>query len=415
MSSFAGAIGREANVTLSFKVAMLTSLMFIGGMCWLVNQVARPTVAATFPGGTPAAPMVAQTDTPISPLDRRSTSPVSAAQGLQRTAPVEHSIATAPPPKPIGEPTLTERNPLPPLGETPHGGPAVDARSSAPVTPDEPLVVARNTPRNDGGAGRTLVAQNKSEPNIFDQAKPERMPEPPAAQPEATPATRDYIVKKGDTFERIARRELSSADSATLAQLVALNPQVAKRKGHMVMLGERLTLPEAGHAGDAALTADRVAKRTTQPKDEPKTVVETTKPEPAAKSKVASKTGKTDSKTRVAKSTTRGRDSRDKAVVAKAKTPARSNTASTAGKSARHAEAGQPARAPVVARAEHANDKRESPAPTHSRKSTGKDAVAPERKGSDKIASKSTAKPGEKSKNSLGLAKMPSGSSKAVR
>lgn len=231
-------------MTLSFKVAMLTSLMFIGGMCWLVSQVARPTIAATRTGASGASAAVA-----ASPLDRRTSSPTAAADGFERSAPVADSIASAPP-LGFGEsPAIARREdvsePLPPVSAA--------ARTAGLMPADEQLLA-----RGPSGSPRgTLVAQNNTAPNIFENAQPERMPEPPAVTPPAgdpAGAPREYVVKKGDTFERIARRELKSTSADTMALLASHNPEVARRKGQLVRLGERLTLP--GIAGAQAQPRD---------------------------------------------------------------------------------------------------------------------------------------------------------------
>ncbi len=58
-------------------------------------------------------------------------------------------------------------------------------------------------------------------------------------QDPSAPAVRDYQVKKGDTFESIAQKELGNAGRAD--EIRRLNPSI---KGREVQTGELIKLPK---------------------------------------------------------------------------------------------------------------------------------------------------------------------------
>ncbi|HUT61950.1 MAG TPA: LysM domain-containing protein [Phycisphaerae bacterium] len=96
-------------------------------------------------------------------------------------------------------------------------------RALEPITPDDEL--ARSSPPADeatraGADARTLEPPATDEPRL------------PAA------ATRQYVVRKGDTFIGIARRELRS--ESRYREIVKLNPGVQPRK---LRIGQAVLIP----------------------------------------------------------------------------------------------------------------------------------------------------------------------------
>ncbi len=140
---------------------------------------------------------------------------------------------------PQGEP-LDEVPPAPPLAPWPgeetaadplgNGAPAdglgPDARASAPPPSDQLVPAPAPGPDPFAAKGPT----------------PEPVP-PPVAPAPVEPAFREYEVRSGDSFYRIAERELGAANR--YKEIAALNPTVDPAR---LRLGQKLRLPVAGGA-----------------------------------------------------------------------------------------------------------------------------------------------------------------------
>lgn len=216
---------------LSMKFALLTSLGFIGGMCWLVNQAAKPVVNAQ--GDLAPRPPAASSQDRV--RGRAATARLATA------SPVETALASE---RPRSDELLT-----------------VSAVTRAANTDAALPPIARQADKPVPGVGY-LVAVNAQDlpqlaPTKQDEelrptgASPEpvRSPEPPTAV--ASSAARKYVVQKGDSLTRVARRELGSDSSDAMKALLAANPAVAKRKG-MLLAGESLNLPGVPAAATVA-------------------------------------------------------------------------------------------------------------------------------------------------------------------
>lgn len=127
-----------------------------------------------------------------------------------------------------------------------------------------------------------LVSAEETPPDWPESMEPVGEPEPVytaapevvAAPPAEAPA-RKYVVAKGDCLTKIARREYGKCDAELMRGLLARNPEVRAREGH-VLAGEALFLPDeqavralAVAAAEAKRAAETVAVRwyTIQPKD----------------------------------------------------------------------------------------------------------------------------------------------------
>ncbi|MEP0845393.1 MAG: LysM peptidoglycan-binding domain-containing protein [Phycisphaerae bacterium] len=230
-------------MALSVKFALLSCLGFISGMCWLVNQVARPVVEL------PRPPVITPADAtvPASTQDGRADRLIAAARELERAAPV----LSAPPaqadalevPGYLSSAEPAPRDDLPPL---------VSAAAPAAAQNVEPPAAGPT------GAVQRLVADSSTTApliEVVDAATPRSRADVPAMPEDApSPAPSRYRVVKGDSLVRIARRAFGSDDRRYVEALVAANPQVAERRNR-ILVGETLVIPAPGAAdGDSGET-----------------------------------------------------------------------------------------------------------------------------------------------------------------
>lgn len=254
---------------LNVKLASLICLMFIGGICWLVNQVSRPVVEV--PGA-----LLAQS----SPLGGSPRGVGLGDAALRRFARPSAGVMSAPhvdAPRPTmaasdagpAQPE-TVREELPPLHVAP--------RAPALTVSETPIGAAASEPhaepleiRGDGHSATLASAPGDGSPasvtpaggaaisplgsGAREKAGSNASPAmsagstPPVAPPESNgaPAERrdtTYVVKAGDNLTRIARSAYSSNDPKWIRALIEANPAVKKRKGH-VLAGESLRVPSA--------------------------------------------------------------------------------------------------------------------------------------------------------------------------
>ena len=248
-------------MALNVKLAVLISFAAVGAMCWLVNQVARPMVAAPSlpPIDVRQAGLAADNSRPRSPARSEPTfdfasavEPGMIAPASDRDAPrVAHGATNEPqlPPRrvavsqPVEEVSLT--------GEQPSDAAAVV--HATPRRPSPPLVAVRPVaeevdwswvedeplqpalPRSGGLAADVLS----------------REPAPAARETagarETAPAGRSspagtYTVQRGDSLARVARKVWGTAERAQIDALLEANPRVKQRKG-VLWVDEELVIP----------------------------------------------------------------------------------------------------------------------------------------------------------------------------
>lgn len=248
-------------MALSVKFALLSCLGFISGMCWLVNQVARPVVEL------PRPPVVTPGDAaaPASLVDNRADRLTAAARELERTPPVLSVPAAQPDalevPAYVSSAEPAPRDDLPPLVSA--------AAPASPQTVAEPA-------RDPAGAVERLVADSSAAApliQVVDAATPRRRDGAPLSPTDAPePTASRYRVVKGDSLVRIARRAFGSDDRRYVEALVAANPQVAERRNR-ILVGETLVIPvhsaADGDAGGSEASAAASLASAAQPKADP--------------------------------------------------------------------------------------------------------------------------------------------------
>lgn len=235
-------------MALSAKMAMLTCLGFIVGMCWLVSQVARPLVELPTPlivrvpqaPGASARPL-AGADAAAEPTGRFSRpSPVELALEHQpadagRVLAVADELLTVEEAVEALPPLQVPRAPVVVLVDNPAPGIASDAPAG-----QEPLAAA---------AGEAVAAADQTPgPTAPAAAQPEEpavgSPAPAAA---ALPIVKHYRVRRGDTLLKILRRELGGDDRELLEALLAVNPRIAERPNR-IFVGEIVRIPDVRSA-----------------------------------------------------------------------------------------------------------------------------------------------------------------------
>ncbi len=231
-------------MALNVKLAMLICLGFTGGMCWLVQNAARPIVELPSPVEPVAVAPLPQPAPPPEPreLARRfeQDSPVVVAAAQRERLLAD---AVAPPPR-IELAQFPLHRPGSPASQraAQQGGPSGQQGggvvASAATPPPEPK---RSTGRPVPLALviPTAVVSGGGSHNASRAAGPAQAAEP------ATPAYRTIRVRKGDTLMKILRRELGRDDAATLAAVLKANPQLRGRV-HRILVGETIRLPVAG-------------------------------------------------------------------------------------------------------------------------------------------------------------------------
>ena len=239
-------------MTLSVKVALLTSLGFISGMSWLVSNVARPIAELPTPliarglerGGVTAGVFAKARD--VSAPTRRG--PEIMARHFERPSTMEAvnrndaitgdallvaDVASrdeqlAPKLPPLFMPDAPVVAYLDETVET--AVPEVDVITAEPYEP----VLAGTSMDESASHGLRMLAALRPEA--------EQQTSEPAAQA-TNHADRTYVVRRGDSLVKIMRREWNRSDDQSLHTLLAANPEVAKRR-NKIFPGEVLNIPE---------------------------------------------------------------------------------------------------------------------------------------------------------------------------
>src|SRR5262245_14658268 len=213
-------------MALSVKVALLTCLFFTGGICWLVNQVARPTE-----GQIQAPPHRTAPDATTAPT-KAPPDVAERSRQLDRQSPVSRSREFAEPAsRTVVVPEITLVS-----------GPAGDQR----IPPlHNPLLEMRTAAEN---AQRDLIVAQHHENSV-----PDAVFAPDAAErtTEIRRPAKPYEVRKGDSLSKICRAEYGAQAAEGQRLLLAENPKVARRDKHTIFEGETLQLPILADATSA--------------------------------------------------------------------------------------------------------------------------------------------------------------------
>jgi nucleoid-associated protein YgaU len=209
-------------MVLNMKAAVMICAACIAGMSWFLHgvgpremEIPSPLVAGETVPQIALAP-VEEWAPPPEPTTWRT----ELAGRFERPSPVaqrEDAIDAVPDMLPVADLEPVEQE--------------VTAVGFLPPLPSSPDVEADAS---------TDVVVAESEPELPETVVAEALP---AEQPEWEPAVRRYLVVRGDTLTRIARRECGSRDYRLIKLLMALNPAVEERDGH-VLRGERVFLPD---------------------------------------------------------------------------------------------------------------------------------------------------------------------------
>lgn len=288
-------------MALNIKLAMLLSLGFIGVMCWLVNQVARPnsevsgagTLMIYAAGNDAAPPRTVDLDRPIGaqlasrfeqPTPARpeqAADPGAAAvrggveadggvlaprlgaaseidpQRASQTAVAPDPTGRRPPTLPASEGGQPDRS----VGDSLGPGSTQYAGNDRPVKPD-PDVNVPARPR-DG------LAQGADASGPTGRAQPESGDaKPVAAAPPSRPTgtTGTYKAQRNDNLYKIARRHWGRATLQDVRLIMDANPAVKKRDGK-VLLGEVLVIPDRNAALADASEPAAGSKRPALPRE----------------------------------------------------------------------------------------------------------------------------------------------------
>lgn len=212
---------------LNVKVAMLISFGFIGSICWLVNEVAKPMIELPLPPTIAAEANV----TPVPILVAGATAVEEVTTGFQVASAVQ------PPPVMRDEPDETELTQNDALAEAVSLPPRIGANepSTTAVAMDAP---SRRLPTlaatDPAGATSPL-------PDVADGASSAAPPQPQQAG--AAGGSQVYEVKRGESLTKIARAAFNSSDYRFVLALIEANPAVKARKG-MVLAGEQIVIPD---------------------------------------------------------------------------------------------------------------------------------------------------------------------------
>ena len=271
-------------MALNIKVALVVCIVFIGGMCWVVNTVAQPVLAMPAPAvvakTNPAIGLVAMTEprtpdkhlqyqSPLVPQTKRryatlSDMPITVAPPARRNGPklprlagkLEADPATAntltrPEPPVVYEPAAT---PVAPIALAPAGVELIAVASEDPVVIEDVVVaqapeaapvvvietIANEAPREAVVAGEVVLASATK-------------PTPRNADP------KEYVIQPNDTLGEIAHQFWGTSRVEAIELLVACNPQLAD--GNLIVVGDRLLIPTMD---DAKLLRDQKLAKASQ-------------------------------------------------------------------------------------------------------------------------------------------------------
>ncbi len=246
---------------LNIKAALLLSLAFIGGMAWLIHQVAAPVVELPSPlTASPANPIRSTIDLPEradafahkSTIERHVAESRDAAGAVSLSPPAADAVelpplvlpplAEAPPssggtvsPEPIASALRDEAlvpSPRPDAERPVYPAPEVAAQPPGPATPAPPVVpLPESAPTNVASTGGAAA----------NQAIPVAPVVPP---PSERSSARTYRVQRGDSVAKIVQREFGTADAATIQAFVNANPKIRKRPDNRIFINEELVMPE---------------------------------------------------------------------------------------------------------------------------------------------------------------------------
>lgn len=258
-------------MALNVKVAMLTCLFFIGGMSWVVHQVATPVIAAPAPVVVERVPGDMRTmltkptpaidhATPV--IDKTEVAEQFAHAGV--TAPSEmHPMVqqqTAVPMARVEPP----RRELPPIAAREFL--AGDSAPRVAFVSDEDFEPAESGDSNASDADLLWDATSSGVPMAILASDAQIIDEPQvafdttdsdesdgdaleesdglatmlAAKP---PSGKRYVVRRGDSLVRILRREWRRSDSESINAFLAVNPRIRDRKDYTIRIGEKLVIP----------------------------------------------------------------------------------------------------------------------------------------------------------------------------
>ena len=257
---------------LSVKVAMLTSLFFIGGMCWMVTQVARPIVdssmtsvagfeAAGMPDRDPAIAKdqdaqleahlarssIADRDVVRSDAIENGTLDVGGSVFASAADAADQAVL------PLEVPQLakqSEREESPRIASD--FRPAVDEMTR--FAPEIPVAVVSGAEHQVAPTRETHARASEEESLdsthavLASRLEARAAGRGPAAELEGS----QYVVHRGDSLARIARHEWKHVSPELIAALVAANPALSERPDRIVP-GQILMIPK--------LDAERVAAR----------------------------------------------------------------------------------------------------------------------------------------------------------
>lgn len=245
-------------MALSVKFALLTCLLFTGGMCWVVNQVGRSNGATNFGRESPPsresvtqaaadrppdhAPISVTTDRDLarserlerpSPVSRSQTSGSDLGTVVEAEAVMEIAGDVRIPPPPMTGALLEMRTAIPDVAEG----------DAFPHQPHSPEVAAQDTP--------TFLVDEAAPQGNSAQARG------------ALQSSTVYTVRKGDSLYRVCREFYGDKQAEGIKLVLAENPRVAARKDNMLQLGEVLELPPVDGANGMALDMGGMEASTT--------------------------------------------------------------------------------------------------------------------------------------------------------
>jgi len=247
-------------MALSAKVAVLACLSFTAGMCWLVNQVARPMIEMPSPAVVRAAPATgvqqAFAEGPargsVVRVARRFACPSLVERALldpQAVATDDLVRLAYTRPQSVEEPPGADQ-PLEPMLTS-----AAEAGEQAPVEPAAPTADAGAQPATPLVPIAVIVASPVVVPRgVTSPQQPKAVPVVASAgqnltgprRPRVPPGGR-YVVRRGDTLYSIARRCWGRDDAQAIRALVAANPRLKKRRNR-IFVGEALRVPPSPEA-----------------------------------------------------------------------------------------------------------------------------------------------------------------------
>ena len=238
-------------MTLNINVCVGICLCFIGGMTWLLDQVARPLIATPSPLSVRSA-----TDDAPAGAGALEAGPGFAVPSIVARAEVarreaQPRFAIAAPPEAVWGDAEPER--LPPLVAAPlEASPIASSAGSAAGAGDEradwEIDMAGSEPREAWVRQASLdvapveASQPHDRPVVLAAAIGEPSSADAAADEIADPHEISHVVARGESLAKIARRYWDSSERPVLDVLVAANPQISARRNRL-WVGETLVIP----------------------------------------------------------------------------------------------------------------------------------------------------------------------------